>query len=177
MLCARQVCAFYRVWCLVELTTALRDAKPVIMLVGETDEASGDFVPLSSMLRNLLYSLDITNAQATFEEDRVRILGEVATEPGVEAVNSLAKGAVTGARLCMQERAVLKAGLGNGAPLAALSGKLELESALRAAAAAGLNAPLCVPALSQREITFATPTMTRHARARAQADADMRMHV
>ena len=60
---AKQVCAFFRVWCLVELTTALRTSKPVIMLVGKADDATGGFVPEEGMLRNLLYSLDVAQAE------------------------------------------------------------------------------------------------------------------
>ena len=42
----KRQCAFFRVWCLVELVTALRHAKPVIMLVGAAEPTDvGIFKP------------------------------------------------------------------------------------------------------------------------------------
>ena len=40
---AFQMCAFYRVWCLVELNAALGGRKPVVMLIGTADPATGAF--------------------------------------------------------------------------------------------------------------------------------------
>ena len=42
-------CAFFRVWCLAELASALRFRKPVVILVGAAG-ARGEFVPERSML-------------------------------------------------------------------------------------------------------------------------------
>ena len=111
------------------------------MLVGAADE-TGAFEPNTEMLMNLLYSVDVAQAAATVEEDRVRILGDVQREFGFDKVNTLAKGAVMGARECMTQPEVLRAALGDGAPLAALRERAALEAALRAAAAGGLMAPL-----------------------------------
>ena len=72
----------------------------------------------------------------------MRILGDIERGVGFAAVNSLAKGAVFCAIACMEEPEVLRAALGNPAPLAALQGREELGKALRAAAAGGLLAPL-----------------------------------
>ena len=72
----------------------------------------------------------------------MRILGDIERGVGFAAVNSLAKGAVACAFLCMEEPEVLRAALGNPAPLAALQGRERLGKALRAAAAGGLLAPL-----------------------------------
>ncbi|MEC8564968.1 MAG: ankyrin repeat domain-containing protein, partial [Pseudomonadota bacterium] len=74
--------------------------------------------------------------------DRVRILDAIRRAPGIDAVNSLCKGAVSGANWCMSEREVLRAALGDGALLAAVRGREALERALCAAAAGGLMAPL-----------------------------------
>ena len=111
------------------------------MLVGAADE-TGAFVPNDEMLTKLLYSVDVAQAAATVEEDRVRILGDVQREFGFDKVNTLAKGAVQGAIECMTQPEVLRAALGDGAPLAALRERAALEAALRAAAAGGLMAPL-----------------------------------
>ena len=125
----------------MELTTALREGKPVIMLVGTANEQGG-FVPNKEMLFNLRFMLDVRNASASVPADRDRILADIDKEPGFEAVNTLAIGAVLGAELCMEEREVLVHVLGDAAPLAALRGRDALGWALRAAAAAGLMAPL-----------------------------------
>ena len=111
------------------------------MLVGAADE-TGAFVPNDEMLGKLLLSVDVAQAAATVEEDRVRILGDVQREFGFDKVNTLARGAVMGARECMTQPEVLRAALGDGAPLAALRERAALEAALRAAAAGGLMAPL-----------------------------------
>ena len=60
----------------------------------------------------------------------------------MDALNTLAKGAVLGAFNCMEEREVLSSAMGNDAPLAALRRRKALGAALGAAAAAGLMAPL-----------------------------------
>ena len=72
----------------------------------------------------------------------MRILKEVDEGVGADALNTLAKGAVLGAHACMEEREVLSSAMGNDAPLAALQEREALGEALRAAAAAGLMAPL-----------------------------------
>ena len=73
---------------------------------------------------------------------QVRILKEVSEGVGADALNTLARGAVSGANMCMEEREVLSSAMGNDAPLAALQAPEALVRALRAAAAAGLMAPL-----------------------------------
>ena len=73
---------------------------------------------------------------------QVRILKEVNEGVGADALNTLARGAVSGALSCMEEREVLSSAMGNGAPLAALQEPEALAFALRSAAAAGLMAPL-----------------------------------
>ncbi len=73
---------------------------------------------------------------------QVRILKEVNEGVGADALNTLARGAVIGALSCMEQREVLSSAMGNGAPLAALQEPEALVEALRAAAAAGLMAPL-----------------------------------
>ena len=73
---------------------------------------------------------------------QVRILKEVDEGVGADALNTLARGAVNGAMNCMEEREVLSSAMGNDAPLAALQEPEALGEALRAAAAAGLMAPL-----------------------------------
>ena len=73
---------------------------------------------------------------------QVRILKEVNEGVGADALNTLARGAVSGAASCMEQREVLSSAMGNDAPLAALQEPEALVEALRAAAAAGLMAPL-----------------------------------
>ena len=136
-------CAFFRVWCIVELVTALRLHKPVIMLVGSSAaDGSLRFEPNRSMLGNLSLLVDVASASASVDEDRVRILAEVQEAPGVAAVNTLARGAIGGADICMGEREVLAAAAGHAAPLRGLEGQERLGRALVAAAAGGFLAPL-----------------------------------
>ena len=73
---------------------------------------------------------------------QVRILKEVDEGVGADALNTLARGAVSGALRCMEQREVLSSAMGNDAPLAALQEPAALWEALRSAAAAGLMAPL-----------------------------------
>ena len=70
---AKELSAFFRVWCLVEMAAALQAAKPVVLLVGKA--ASGEelrFEPNTAMLPNLFLVMDIRQAAASREEDRVR---------------------------------------------------------------------------------------------------------
>ncbi|KAK3245169.1 hypothetical protein CYMTET_45246 [Cymbomonas tetramitiformis] len=145
---ALKMCAFFRVWCLVELVAALHNHKPVVLLIGTAqEEGGGAFLPNTSMCSNLYYMLDVRNASASVEADRVRILGEVERNGGgYAAVNTLARGAINGASLGMQVREVLMAACGNPGPLEALCslqpvGERHVQ-ALRAAAAFGFLRPL-----------------------------------
>ena len=70
---AKELSAFFRVWCLVEMAAALQAAKPVVLLVGKA--ASGEalrFEPNRAMLGSLFFIIDIRQAAASREEDRVR---------------------------------------------------------------------------------------------------------
>lgn len=163
---ARQLCAFFRVWCLVELAAALEAKLPVVMLVGGSRFIHADasaatlgdstgtnsavaaaeqlsFVPDAGMLNRLYWLIDISQAAATVDADRVRILEEVAVSPGIDALNSLARGAAAGAETYMHERELLAAVLGDSAPLAALEEPAR-SRALRCAAAGGLMRPIKV---------------------------------
>mmetsp|Transcript_16162 Transcript_16162/g.34704 ORF Transcript_16162/g.34704 Transcript_16162/m.34704 type:complete len:509 (-) Transcript_16162:277-1803(-) len=181
---ARQLCAFFRVWCLVEIAAALEAKLPVVMLVGRSEWVADkrnnspdrqvaeshaaqkgpadnslapatrtcalpssspaeqlQFAPNTGMLNRLYWLIDITKAAASVEADRVRILEEVRSGVGIEAVNSLARGAAAGAETYMGERELLAAVLGDTAPLQALKGEPR-SRALRCAAAGGLMRPL-----------------------------------
>ena len=151
-----------------QLATALKHNKPVIMLCGASD-ADGGFVPNKAMLENMYYMVDVSQAAATVEEDRTRILTNLSVERGgvgIEAVNSLARGAITGAYVCMDNRAVLASAAGNDAPLSAVRGKKALGEALRAAAAGGaLSVRLLPCALFPNGFRYASDAW-RHAQSR-----------
>jgi hypothetical protein len=74
---ALRTCAFFRVWCLVELVSALRAGRPVVMLVGNADSATGAFRPNRGMIANLYRLVDVRSAIASVEADRVRILHDL----------------------------------------------------------------------------------------------------
>ncbi|KAK3245162.1 hypothetical protein CYMTET_45253 [Cymbomonas tetramitiformis] len=146
---ALKMCAFFRVWCLVELAAALHNHKPVVMLIGaaQEEEGGGGFLPNTSMCQNLYFMIDVRNASASVEADRVRILDEVERNGGgCAAVNALARGAVSGTFVGMHEREVLAAACGNPAPLEALCSLQPVGErhvhALCAAAAYGFMNPL-----------------------------------
>ena len=85
--------------------------------------------------------VDVEQAAASVEADRVRILEEIRRGVGFRAVNTLARGAIESGR-CMYEPEVLQAVAGHTGPLAALQGREALSKALIAAASGGLMAPL-----------------------------------
>ena len=62
---AGKMCAFFRVWCLVELAEALRQRKAVVMLVGGRSEDGGSFVPKVDMISNMFDLVDVQHATAT----------------------------------------------------------------------------------------------------------------
>ena len=135
---AKAMCAFYRVWCLVELSEAMQAGKNVVLLVGGCDE-TGSFVPNAGMLSNLRFSMDVQQASASVYADRKRILKQISDGIGFAAVNRFAVGAIVGANFSMDQPAVLKAVFGNPAPLAALTDFRSLVKALSAAAAGGFT--------------------------------------
>jgi hypothetical protein len=138
---AFRTCAFFRLWCVVELAAALRHRKPVVMLVGAAAEEGDGFIPNQMMLKKLFHLLAVEKSHASVEADAVREMGRIKDEfGGVDAVNSLARGAVTGAQECMDQPAVLSAALGNTAALDALETREAHEEAMRAAAAGGFVA-------------------------------------
>ena len=138
---AKAWCAFYRVWCLVELSAALRFRKTVVMLIGDSD-GEGGFVPNGEMLDNLAWSIDVRQASASVEADRVRILQTIEDGVGFDALNKQAVGAILGASYAMDQRAVLAAALGDAGALGGLQGRRELGEALVASAAGGFAEPL-----------------------------------
>ena len=54
-------------------SAALRFRKTVVMLIGDSDK-KGRFVPNEEMIDNLMFSIDVRQASASVEADRVRIL-------------------------------------------------------------------------------------------------------
>ena len=73
---ARQLSAFFRVWCLVEMEAALRADLPVVLLVGAArgDKKKLRFEPNVLMLPKLFFVIDVKKASASRKEDQVRAL-------------------------------------------------------------------------------------------------------
>eukprot|EP00854_Cymbomonas_tetramitiformis_P013797 gene13797-16308_t len=147
---AKRICAFFRVWCLVELQAALHAGKPVVMLIGAA-ETNGSFKANTEMCQNLYFCVDVRQAVASVETDRKRILREVEdSNGGVDALNKQARGAINGAWETMGHPAVIAAGC--GFPQALFSSCLPKEGepseecaarlgvVLRAASASGTTA-------------------------------------
>ena len=116
MLFLLQVCAFFRIWCVVELVAALLGNVPVILLVGAEDLSVynaqnsvesegapiGSFQPNPAMLDTLVEMVDVDKAVASVEADRVRELGHVKKQLGVTPANFFAKGAILAANHTMR---------------------------------------------------------------------------
>ena len=116
MLFLLQVCAFFRIWCVVELVAALLGNVPVILLVGTEDLSVynaqnslesegapiGSFQPNPAMLDTLVEMVDVDKAVASVEADRVRELGHVKKQLGVTPANFFAKGAILAANHTMR---------------------------------------------------------------------------
>jgi len=67
---ALKKCAFFRIWCLVELAEALRQKKPVVMLIGSAGlEDAMTFETNTGMVQNLYRLVDVANATATVPAD------------------------------------------------------------------------------------------------------------
>jgi hypothetical protein len=62
---AQKSCAFFRVWCLAEVFTALHTSKPVVTLIGRCD-ITGAFKPNSRMMANLPHMVDMQKAAVSF---------------------------------------------------------------------------------------------------------------
>jgi hypothetical protein len=159
----RRKCAFFRVWCLLELAAAAACGASVVMLVGESD-ASG-FVPKDEMLDDLYHLVDVSHADATFESDKQLIFETLLPQTmqldraaSIARVNQLARGAINGAEILLTDtvyirpfrdttclrtaaHAVMQAAIGNTQPLSLLRSE-HLSHAVTGAAAAGLVEPL-----------------------------------
>ena len=135
-------CAFFRIWCLVELVEALRRGKAVVMLIGRA-RADGSFEPNRDMGVNLLQMVDIQHATATVPEDLRREMARIKATVGVAAVNSLAKGAIGGSLSgMMHNRQILAAACGAGQGITVALPRHRWDEALACAAMAGFNGPV-----------------------------------
>jgi hypothetical protein len=135
---ALQSCAFFRVWCLVELASALRSNKPVVLVVGDIDVA-GQFLPMPKMLQNLYYLVSIAKADSSNPIDLRRELGKIKHAPGLHAMDTLLRGAITGAQFVMDFPDVMRAACGQDVDGMAFSSMkpARRNDLLRAASAAG----------------------------------------
>ena len=134
---ALKKCAFMRVWCIVELCEALDRQIPVVMLCGGS-KGGGKllFEPKTSSMLQMYSLVDVRKATATFLPDKTRILNEVEAGVGADAVNTLARGCITGASAAMFMPAVLQAALGDWSGLGDLRPS-DLPAALFAACSGG----------------------------------------
>jgi ankyrin repeat protein len=161
----RKMIAFFRVWCLVELMAALEGDIPILLLCGDytvygSDSSSSSSSSSSSrrrrssgtdtgasftldhaMLDNVHKIINVEKAEATFEEDRIRILDTVKSTIGVHAFNTKLSSAARGSSFLCNFPALRSAICGEMEQVQLLyeSGDLEqLDQAFLACAAAGL---------------------------------------
>lgn len=102
---AKLTCAFYRVWCLVELHEALAAGKAVVMLVGTNTD--GRFAPNTEMLYNLALSIDVQQAHASVDSDRQRILRQIEMGLGHDRLNRMAISAISSCAYFMEKPVML----------------------------------------------------------------------
>ena len=127
--------AFFRVWCLVEIQTAVLSPGAVIIMKGGSHEAateqgvsgaqevSGDvrFVSNKSMLEKMKHVIDVANADASVPSDKERILREVENGPGgARGLNRTIKGTVGGALACCGDSTVQCAACGDAHAMEAI---------------------------------------------------------
>ena len=134
-----QNCAFFRVWCVVELHAALQYKKPVVLLAGSLADPgggdSGTFQPNADMFKALSLVIDVSRAKASVDADWVRELERIEqSDGGVTAVNNLCRSACAAAPFCLFDQKLLHAALGNIAQLEAADVKHKTNSFIRAAA-------------------------------------------
>lgn len=138
----RKSIPFFRVWCIVEIATAISQGRPLTMACGEFVRGKG-FVPDVSQLFHLQFLVDIEEADATFAADKERILGNIRSgvQPGVtiasinQAVSASIVGALHSAHTPMVGQYLLGHSTGLDAALACLASVPgEEESATQVAA-------------------------------------------
>jgi hypothetical protein len=113
------------------------------------------------MLNPLYHVINVANAAATVERDRVRVLAVIESAPGFDAANSVCRGVVQGAIVSMGEPAVLRAALGSTNSLADLRGRRIVGRAMCAAAAGGFVAVVTLLLTRGSELDLEVPD-TQH---------------
>ena len=142
------MCAFFRIWCIVEIVEALRTNKNVVMMVGAA-ASDGSYVFYKDgkrpdgkdqmMFYSLSRMLDVSHASATVDADRKRILAQVEETVGIAQVNSMAKGAVHGAVHMHEHPEVMEAACGFPQRLHALKDTKRRSECLMQACKAGFH--------------------------------------
>lgn len=138
--------AFFRSWCLLEIQTAV--AAPncaVVLRIGEQCDKviSADgcprFKPDNGMPKALTNLVDIAQAEAQEEEDRIRILSGVQAMPGgVDELNDVVRGVIITSMACGDAPEVLAAAMGDEDVLNIEAGTpAQLQTWASAAAAGG----------------------------------------
>lgn len=143
-----KMCAFFRIWCIVEMVEALRTNKNVVMMVGAA-APDGSYVFYKDskrpdgkdqmMFYSLSRMLDVSHASATVDADRQRILAQVQQTIGIAQVNSMAKGAVHGAVHMNGHSEVMEAACGFPQRLRALKDHTRRMECLGQACRAGFH--------------------------------------
>ena len=130
---AQSKIAFFRVWCLVEIAAAVTHSIPLVLMCGKASNTSNDSSDISDnsgisgssvtsdevffecdqdMLQTLIWLVNIEEADASVETDKIRILNNVRASPGgATLLNSIIKGAINGAMESMGGN-IQKAALG-----------------------------------------------------------------
>ena len=99
---------------------ALEASLPTIFLIGFADSSSENFLVDMSMSRVLSMMINVERAQASFDEDRVRIIAQVEARPGIGMANAICRSAVQGAYMLTNCPELISAAMGDPSPLAAI---------------------------------------------------------
>eukprot|EP01040_Poterioochromonas_malhamensis_P005192 gene5192-5561_t len=119
---ARRAVAFFRAWCLVEIAEAVANADRIAFALkaGRLKHTSEglSLEPDPKLISNLFWFVDIRNAEASFDHDRVRIFKEIEekekeTHVGIEDINRAIRGVCAGSRNASRYPVVQAAGCGH----------------------------------------------------------------
>mmetsp|Transcript_18608 Transcript_18608/g.20229 ORF Transcript_18608/g.20229 Transcript_18608/m.20229 type:complete len:534 (+) Transcript_18608:62-1663(+) len=116
---AKRAVAFFRAWCLVEIAEAVENSGRIAFALkaGKLKHTSEGyfFEPDPKMISNLFYFVDIRNAEASYEHDRIRILNEIGEN--ADEINRAIRGVCAGSRNASRYPEVQAAGCGHSTGL------------------------------------------------------------
>lgn len=121
---------FLRIWCLAEIASACTQRIPLVIACGRHSiDPYGKYRHIFESNMPLLYHMQflvsVELAVAQFEEDRVRVLGELQAGIGCDEVNRMVRGSIVGALTATKSSVFRYATVGITRPLTTLLGQYQ----------------------------------------------------